>query len=199
MEPQGRDSQPLATKLWVLVNLLQKLLGKAREGELRKYGLSLPQYGILNAVEALGPSPTVAEVSRWTLCSPNSISTIVQRMVAKGMLVKSQDTKRKNLVRLSLTPKGRRSLTEARKGEAIARTFGILSEKQQKQVEKLLAAAVGSALDVQATKRTAALPAAVVNMLQVHDKKLSQRNHDASESLHAEKDKGARRSRRKDS
>ena len=82
-------------------------LQRAREIELAKVGLSIPQAGILHFLSTSNEALTPMKLSRLMGRQPHTIGALVVRMEAQGLVQTAHDLKRKNWVRVSLTNKGR--------------------------------------------------------------------------------------------
>jgi DNA-binding MarR family transcriptional regulator len=80
----------------------------------RKDGLELTEHELLWS--HLYTSPEIVEraremeLSRLLSREPHSMSALVNRMEKNGLVTKKRDLKRKNLVRVSVTPKGKQAL-----------------------------------------------------------------------------------------
>ena len=81
-------------------------LQRAREIELAKVGLSIPQAGILHFLATSKEALTPMKLSRLMGRQPHTIGALVVRMEAQGLVQTTHDLKRKNWVRVSLTNKG---------------------------------------------------------------------------------------------
>jgi len=111
---------------------------RAREKELQRYDLSPERVQLIFLVQALGNKATPAEIARLLVRQPHTVSAMVERMAKKGFVKKVKDLDRKNLVRVVLTEKGKKSYTLSIKRGPIHRILGTLDEKEQKQFQKYL-------------------------------------------------------------
>ncbi len=125
-------------KLWVLLSRTTEAILKAREKELRQIGSAPMQAAILFIVHALGENAIPAEISRWFIREPHSISAAISRMEKRGLLRKTHDLKRKNLVKVSLTKKGLQLASLSMKSEVLTGIFSSLAEEQQQQLTSIL-------------------------------------------------------------
>ena len=73
----GQDEE---IELWALISQVRKELLTASDRELRRFGVSTVQLGILhalnNAYEA-GVSPSLSDLSRWVIRKHNTVSVIL--------------------------------------------------------------------------------------------------------------------------
>jgi len=84
-------------------------LQRAREIELAKVGLSIPQPGILHFLATSKEALTPMKLSRLMGRQPHTIGALIVRMEAQGLVKTTRDLKRKNWVRVSLTKKGQQA------------------------------------------------------------------------------------------
>lgn len=90
-------------KLWVLLRQAADAIYKARSKELSPLGLSPMASAILFIILAIGERATPAEISRWMFREAHSVSGLLDRMEEKGLVRRTKDLEKKNLVRISLT------------------------------------------------------------------------------------------------
>ena len=114
--------------LWVTLARARDAIYRCREIELAKYGISPEQALILLIVRSLNNHATPAEISRHIFRRPNTVSVMVNGMVKKGLLKRSKDSHRRNLVRLSLAEKGEDAYQCTRMRESIIRIMSDMSE-----------------------------------------------------------------------
>lgn len=125
--------------LWVLLRQTRDGVLKLRERELNQYSITPEQSAVLTRVKAMGRRATPAEISRWLLREPHTISGLLSRMEKKGLVRKVKDLDRKNLIRVALTEKGQRAYHNATNNrESIHRIMSCLSEEDQKQLRSYL-------------------------------------------------------------
>jgi DNA-binding MarR family transcriptional regulator len=113
---------------------------KVRERELLPQNLSATSAAILFLVEAMGKDVTPARISRMLLREPHSISGILMRMEKQGLLKRTKNMERKNLIRITLTAKGENALKQAMKKEGTTHVLSRLSTEQQRQLKTTLTA-----------------------------------------------------------
>lgn len=126
----------------LLTQLLQvaDIFVKVRERELLPQNLSATSAAILFLVEAMGKDVTPAKISRMLLREPHSVSGILMRMEKQGLLKRTKNMERKNLIRITLTAKGENTLKQAMKKEGVKHVLSKLSEEQRRQLKQSLIA-----------------------------------------------------------
>ena len=125
-------------KLWVLLQQTADVIFEARGNELRQYGLPPMQAAVLFVIQAIGDEATPAKIARWMLRRPHSISMILDRMVETGLIRKTKDLHRKNLIRVTLTEKGQQLYNQSLKRKPINRIMSSLSEEERQQLRLYL-------------------------------------------------------------
>ena len=123
-------------ELWWILRQVNNVTLKAMENELRESGKVSYMHGtILYLVKAIetttGKQATPSEISRWLIREPHTISTLLIRMEKQGLLRKTKDLERKNIVRITLTDKGEEALRQAMKTDTIVNIMSYLSDKEQ--------------------------------------------------------------------
>ena len=111
---------------------------KVRERELLPQNLSATSAAILFLVDAMGKDVTPAKISRMLLREPHSISGILMRMEKGGLLKRTKNMERKNLIRVTLTAKGEQALKQSLKKEGVKHVLSKLNEEQRRQLKNIL-------------------------------------------------------------
>ena len=145
-------------KLRWLILQTRRAMYRARTIELFKYGITPEQAAGLFVVQAIGPRATPAEISRWLLREPHSISGLLNRMQKEGLITKAKDLERKNWVRVAMTEKGRQAYSQSTKRESIHRILTALSEKECQQIRTCLEKLRNKALEELGTASQPPLP-----------------------------------------
>ncbi len=89
--------------LWILLAQTRALLFSAGEEELSKWNISLMHGWTIFTIKAIGDKATPAEIARWLGREPHTVSSLLSRMMAQGLIVKEKSLDKKNLVRIRLT------------------------------------------------------------------------------------------------
>jgi len=124
--------------LWYLIVYMRRSMYRAREKELFQLGLTPEQASVLFIVQGTGPRVTPADISRYLLREPHSVSGLLSRMEKDGLIKKVKDLERRNLVRVALTEKGEEALRQSSKRESIHRIMSGLSQEERRQVKTSL-------------------------------------------------------------
>lgn len=126
-------------KLCVLLWQTRDALFKARQNELRQFGVTISEASVLFFVSTIGPNITPMKISQWLFREPQSVSELINRMRKKGLVVKTKDLKKKNMVRISLTEKGKEIYKHTVKTRFVIKDIlNCLSEEEKQQLWTLL-------------------------------------------------------------
>lgn len=108
----GGDKTEIANDLLRTIRQLLRQVSIHSKQLLREVGLSVPQVICLNAIKELEGETgvTVAEVSQRVQLSPATVSRIVDRLVASGLVTRDRSAIDRRKVRIALTTSGRERL-----------------------------------------------------------------------------------------
>ena len=118
-------------ELWVLLHQACDAMARARDNELRPAGISGMQAEVLFIVKTLDHMPTPAEISRCLFREPHTVSGLLNRMERQGLVTKLKDLERKNVIRVTITPKGEEAYRQSREMKVIHKLLSCLSQEQQ--------------------------------------------------------------------
>jgi len=124
--------------LWVLLHQTTDAVLRARQKELDQFGISFIEVGVLVVIQAIGEKATPSEISRRIFREPHSVSALLNRMEKRGLLRKTQDLDRKNLVRVSITEKGQQAYDKSTRRKSIRKIMSSLSEEERQQLRSCL-------------------------------------------------------------
>ena len=117
-------------EIWVLLHQACDTMKRARDNELREFGISRMQAAILFIVKAIKEPATPAEISRWLFREPHTVSGLLDRMEKQGLVRKVKDLERKNLIRVVVTEKGEEAYQRSRELDGICKILSSLSPEQ---------------------------------------------------------------------
>jgi DNA-binding MarR family transcriptional regulator len=140
-------------KMWELMQLTYKALDRAREIELEKIGVTTIQADVLHALKTANEPVTPTKLSRWLYREPHTISGLINRMEQQGLVRKSKDLGKKNLVRVTLTKKGVQAYQQTLGVKVFPKILSCLSNKElgnlRSYLDKLQTGALGAIKELQ--------------------------------------------------
>jgi DNA-binding MarR family transcriptional regulator len=123
--------------LIVLLDQVRYMATRARENELRAFGLTLIQAAVLRLLRDTPEGATLQEISGVVTRETNSVSSLISRMQDKG-LVKKQRTRQGNGIRVLITEKGKNIYNESVDRTLLTMLLSVLSGEEQRDLHILL-------------------------------------------------------------
>ena len=120
--------------LWVLLRQTRDAMIKAREKELEKFDISSIQAAVLFTIQSIGPEATPAEISRRLVREPHSVSGLLSRMEKQGIIRRTKDLPKRNMVRVEMTEKGQEAYQQSTQRLMMHQIMSALSEEEQKHL-----------------------------------------------------------------
>jgi MarR family multiple antibiotic resistance transcriptional regulator len=114
---------------WWEMSVTSLVLQRAWEMELARVGLTVPQTLVLTIVQSSPEPITPMKLSKLMHREPHTISALLTRMEAQGLVKKERNLERGNWVRVSLTKDGK----EAYERQAVARKVRNITTCLSKQ------------------------------------------------------------------
>jgi DNA-binding MarR family transcriptional regulator len=133
-------------QLWTLLNQTHHAIWRARERELDESGLSAIQAAVLFFVSTVEEPVTPAVLSRLLHREPHTVSGLLTRMEKQAMVKRVKDLKRKNQVRIQLTPKGKKAYQQQSQTGVINEILSSLSQTERANMSAYLEKLRNSAL-----------------------------------------------------
>ena len=124
-------------KTWVRLFRAYTVLERAREMELFRVGVTLPQAAVLYFLGTARETLTPTKLARLNYKEPHTISGLLNRMEEQGLIKKTKDLKRKNLVRVSLTKKGEELFKHLLSERVVINITSCLSKKELDTLNEL--------------------------------------------------------------
>lgn len=121
-------------KLYGLLGQTGDAMVRARQKELYRYDLSPIEAGSLWVIQAIGEKATPAQITRWLLRETHTVTELLNRMVKKGLVTKTKDLERRNLIGVSITEKVRQAYEQSTKRKSVHKMMSSLSEEERQQL-----------------------------------------------------------------
>lgn len=131
-------SKDPAAKTWMMLLNTSHIVLKAREKELRQYGISAVKSVVLVLIQPGENTVTPADLSRQILRDAHTVSELLTRMEKDGLIKRVKDLPRKNQIRIVLTSKGQEAYHKSIKRESIHDIMSVLSAEEQQQFRSYL-------------------------------------------------------------
>ena len=125
-------------ELWVLLHQAVDAMIRARENELRKFGISRIQAAVLFIIKAIDGPATPAEISRWLFREPHTVFGLLVRMEKQGLVRRDKDLERRNMIRVTITEKGEKAFRRSRDMKVIRTILSGISPEQRDNLKPYL-------------------------------------------------------------
>ena len=144
-EPSGAhelDLDPAAStalRLWVILSRAHSAIAAHAGADVARHGLTLAEFGILEALFHRGPM-LLGEVQRRILVSSGGITFLVDRLTAKGLVERRTCESDRRARYAALTPQGEALVAEIfpAHAEALTRAMSGLTAEEQETVADTL-------------------------------------------------------------
>jgi DNA-binding MarR family transcriptional regulator len=134
---QGSVTHEEEYQFFILMKQVVEGMTKAREKELRPFGISPIQSGVLYVLDAAKSPVAPSQIARRLLRNPASIHQLLDRMENQEVVRRIRSTEGKREVQVVMTKKGKEIHRKHRR-EVIPKILGRLSQKERKQLRTIL-------------------------------------------------------------
>ena len=124
-------------EFFILMNQVMEGMVKARVTELRPFGISPIQSGVLYVLKEAKRSLAPIKLARQLLRDPGSIHQLLDRMENNGLIRRIRDSEKKRSVQVEMTKQGE-EIHRSQKNEVLPRILGRLSTEERKQLWAIL-------------------------------------------------------------
>lgn len=137
--PQLDDATAAALRLWVIMSRAQAAVAGHAAADVARHGLTLAEFGILEALYHRGPM-LLGEVQKRILVSSGGITFLVDRLTAKGLVERRTCDSDRRARYAALTPKGAELLADIFPGHAavVRRAMAAISPEDQQIAADIL-------------------------------------------------------------
>lgn len=133
-EAQLDDATATALRLWVILSRAHSAVAAHAAADVARHGLTLAEFGILEALYHRGPM-LLGEVQKRILVSSGGITFLIDRLAAKGLVERRSCETDRRARYAALTPKGTELVAELFPSHAAVVTramAGVGTEEQQR-------------------------------------------------------------------
>ncbi len=136
-EPKMQDPE---LEAYALLRQVNSIMDTYNRYDLRREGLTVPQFTILNHTTPEGVP--LSEISARMLCDNSNLTGIVDRLISKELVERKPDPQDRRVSLICLTPAGTEKLRNIRPRHhaSVSRRMQSLSEPEVQQLRDLLRA-----------------------------------------------------------
>ncbi len=124
---------------WTLLGQVNDGMLRARDNELRQFGISAVQVAIMYAIKTLGRSPTQSEIARWVVRRPHTVAAALERMEREGLIKQVRNIEGRKQVRVEITEKGEEVYRrQHRQRRTIPTILGSITPEEREALRTIL-------------------------------------------------------------
>ena len=125
-------------ELWTLIGRVNHTILQLRQQELSSYKIPVRQLYVLRIIQALGENATLSEVAKQVERETHVISKQAIRMEKDGLIKRTKNTPKSNILHLELTEKGLGMAKMSLESKSLKKLFSSLSAEERRQIESIL-------------------------------------------------------------
>jgi len=133
------ESQERALRLWIALARCYATYARAVSCKVAAYGLTTPQFGILEALYHLGPL-SLGDLAGKLLVTGGNVTYVMDRLEEQGLVVRERSPVDRRIIQAKLTAKGCALIAEVfpGHGDFIEELSSVLSGDEQQELRSLL-------------------------------------------------------------
>ncbi|MBN2239515.1 MAG: winged helix DNA-binding protein [Dehalococcoidales bacterium] len=124
--------------LWILLYQTRDTMLRVRDSELSNRGLTAVEAGALHIITMIGDKATPAMISKSMLRQHHSVTALLKRMEAKGLVKRIKSPDRKNAWLISLTEKGKKAYANSNVGDSLYDIMSVLSDDEKNKLKEIM-------------------------------------------------------------
>jgi MarR family 2-MHQ and catechol resistance regulon transcriptional repressor len=138
-ERDWSESQERALRLWIALARCYATYAKAIACKVQDYGLTPPQFGIIEALHHLGPL-SLGELADKLLVTGGNVTYVMDRLEDQGLVYRERSPQDRRVVQAKLTPEGKALISAVFPGHGsyVEELSGHLSPDEQEALRALL-------------------------------------------------------------
>lgn len=133
------DEEELSLRLWIALARCYGTLSREVSGKVSEYGLTTPQFGILEALYHLGPM-TLGDLATKLLVTGGNVTYLMDRLEDHGLVMRDRSESDRRVVRARLTALGEKTIRDIFPGHAsyVNELASHLEPGEQVELRRLL-------------------------------------------------------------
>lgn len=138
-ERDWNDDEERALRLWIALARCYSTMSRLVAGKVAEYGLTTPQFGVLEALYHLGPLP-LGELADKLLVTGGNITYVMDRLAEQGLVERIRSKEDRRVVLACLTTDGQELVSDVFPDhtEFVTDRMGALDDDEQETLRGLL-------------------------------------------------------------
>jgi MarR family transcriptional regulator, 2-MHQ and catechol-resistance regulon repressor len=139
LDPSIQDNTETALKLWVVLNRASRAITDRIRGSIERHDLSLSEFGVLEVLYSKGRM-LVGELGSKILLTSGSTTYVVDKLEARGLVVRRPCPDDRRALHVELTEKGRQLIAGIfpQHAQEVRRAMGGLTDEEQRIATAML-------------------------------------------------------------
>ncbi len=131
--------QDRALRTWISLARCYASVSRSADRLIRAYGLTTPQFALMEALYHLGPLP-LSEIGQKLLVTSGNVTYVMDNLCDLGLVERERSAADRRVTRARLTPKGDALIgqTFPRHAKEVFELFSVLSPDEQDLLRSLL-------------------------------------------------------------
>ena len=105
------ESRERALRLWIALARCYTTYSKSVANKVQEYGLTTPQFGIIEALYHLGPL-SLGQLADKLLVTGGNVTYVMDRLESQGLVVRERSPQDRRIIQAKLTANGRKLISE---------------------------------------------------------------------------------------
>ncbi len=137
-KPYGRKAD-LALTMWVKLARASTLFGRHTARDIERYGLTQPQFGVLEMLGHLGPL-TIGDIGKRMLVTGGCTTVILDNLEKDGLVERVRSVEDRRVINVQLTTRGQGTFKHIfpKHAKRVTQLASVLTEEEQLQLSDLL-------------------------------------------------------------
>ncbi|HSR41979.1 MAG TPA: MarR family transcriptional regulator [Longimicrobiales bacterium] len=133
------DREEVALRVWIALARCYSTFSKAVAGKVSEYGLTTPQFGVLEALYHVGPL-SLGELADKLLVTGGNVTYVMDRLEEQGLVYRERSARDRRVVEAKLTADGRELIRDCFPGHAsfVEELVAYLDPDEQEDLRRLL-------------------------------------------------------------
>ncbi len=134
----GRKTD-LALTMWVKLARASTTFSRLAARDIEQYGLTQPQFGVLEMLGHLGPL-TIGDIGKRMLVTGGCTTVILDNLAKDGLIERVRNSEDRRVINVQLTPRGQSTFTRIfpKHAKRVTELASVLTEEEQSQLSDLL-------------------------------------------------------------
>jgi MarR family transcriptional regulator, 2-MHQ and catechol-resistance regulon repressor len=131
--------QDRALRTWISLARCYASVSRAADRMIRSYGLTTPQFALMEALYHLGPLP-LSEIGQKLLVTGGNVTYVMDNLCELGLVIRERCAADRRVIYAKLTPKGDALIARIFPTHAkeVQELFSVLSTEEQDSLRTLL-------------------------------------------------------------